>query len=197
MKVLIIGGFLGSGKTSILLQLAKHIVAREPKRDGTTVMIIENEIGDVSVDDKLLLSQGLAVKDLFAGCACCTSGGELLSDMNTIMREFSPEWIIVEATGVAFPRQIKESIEAYFHVPVKILALADASRWTRLRRALSNLLEAQMECADCILLNKVDLVDEDTANRVAEDLRSFNATAAIHKVTGIQPIDSGVWQSIL
>jgi G3E family GTPase len=90
MKVLIIGGFLGSGKTSVLLQLAKHIVAQEPKRDGTTVMIIENEIGDVGVDDKLLLSQGLAVKDLFAGCACCTSGGELLSDINTIMREVAP-----------------------------------------------------------------------------------------------------------
>lgn len=197
MKILIIGGFLGSGKTSILLQLAGHIVAQEPKRGGTTVMIIENEIGDVGVDDKLLLSQGLAVKDLFAGCACCTSGGELLSDINQIMNELSPEWIIVEATGVAYPRQIKELVETYFHVPVKILALADASRWMRLRNALSGLLESQMEAADCILLNKVDLVDEDTASAVAEDLRSFNADAAIHKITGIKPIDSGVWQSIL
>jgi G3E family GTPase len=197
MKILLIGGFLGSGKTSILLQLAKYLIAKERKPDGISVMIIENEIGDVGVDDKLLKSQGLEVKDLFAGCACCTSGGELLSDINKIKNEIDPNWIIIEATGVAYPRQIKESVETYFQVPVKILALADASRWKRLKNAMSGLLEAQMDVADCILINKVDLVDEETADKVAEDIRAFNGSADIRKVTGIRPIGEDVWQSIV
>jgi G3E family GTPase len=87
MKILLLGGFLGSGKTSILLQLAKHIIAKEGKTGSTTVMIIENEIGDVGVDDKLLTSQGLAVKELFSGCACCTSTGDLLMDIKKIRDE--------------------------------------------------------------------------------------------------------------
>jgi G3E family GTPase len=196
MKILIIGGFLGSGKTSILLQLAKYLITKEKNNSGTSVMIIENEIGDVGVDDKLLKSQGLAVKDLFAGCACCTSGGELVSDITQIRDEINPNWIIVEATGVAYPRQIKELVEEVFSVPVKIMSLADASRWMRLRNAMSGLLQDQMEAADCILLNKVDLVDEATAEVVAADLRAFKPTAEIHKVIGIRPIEDSVWQTI-
>jgi G3E family GTPase len=197
MKILLLGGFLGSGKTSILLQLAKHIIAKEGNTGGTTVMIVENEIGDVGVDDKLLKSQGLAVKDLFSGCACCTSGGFLLSDIRQIRQEMNPLWIIIEATGVAYPRQIKESIEISLNIPVKILAVADASRWKRLRRAMSAMIESQLDCADCILLNKVDLVDSETSDIIIEDLMSLNKSAAIHKTTGTQLIDESFWSAII
>ena len=195
MKLLLLGGFLGSGKTSVLLQLAKYIIAKEGA-DGTTVMIIENEIGDVGVDDKLLKSQGLAVKDLFSGCACCTSGGDLLNDIQKIKTEMDPKWIIIEATGVAYPRQIKESVEMCFGIPVKILILADAFRWKRLRNAMTGLIEAQLECADYILLNKVDRVEEAVADAIARDIRTFNEQAAIHKTTATQPIDQRIWISL-
>jgi G3E family GTPase len=197
MKILLLGGFLGSGKTSILLQLAKHIIAKEGKTGSTTVMIIENEIGDVGVDDKLLTSQGLAVKELFSGCACCTSTGDLLMDIKKIRDEINPEWIIIEATGVAYPRQIRESVETYFKIPVKILCIADAKRWKRLRNAMSQLIEAQLELADCILLNKVDLIDDETADAVVADIRTFNKTAVIHKTVGILPLDEAVWAAVV
>ena len=58
MNILLLSGFLGSGKTSVLLQLAKHIADTVPG-DGMKVMIIENEIGEVGVDDKILRAQGL------------------------------------------------------------------------------------------------------------------------------------------
>jgi G3E family GTPase len=197
MKILLLGGFLGSGKTSILLQLAKHIIEKEGSPGRTTVMIIENEIGDVGVDDKLLKSQGLTVKELFSGCACCTSAGDLLLDIQKIRDELDPKWIIVEATGVAYPRQIKESVEMYFQVPVKILVVADAKRWKRLRNAMSQLIDAQLELADLILLNKVDLVDEEAAEATLSDIRTFNERAELHKTTGILPVDEAVWAAIL
>ena len=196
MKILLLSGFLGSGKTSVLLQLAKHIADNTPG-EGTKVMIIENEIGEVGVDDKILRAQGLAVKDLFAGCACCTSGGDLIADITTIKETMDPAWIIIEATGVAYPRQIKENVERCFKLPVKILSLADASRWKRLKNYMSQLLEGQIECADLAIVNKTDLVSEDTVKSIAEDVRGFNPTAAIGFTVGNQPIDPAVWAPIL
>jgi len=192
MKILLLSGFLGSGKTSALLQLAAWLVRRSEK-DGTSVMIIENEIGEVGVDDKVLKAQGLQVKELFAGCACCTGGADLLADIRSIRASADPEWIIIEATGVAYPLQIKENIEACFHIPVKILALADAKRWKRLHAYMAQLIEAQVDSADCILLNKVDLVEESEADAIAAELRGYNATAEIHKIVANRSVDESVW----
>jgi G3E family GTPase len=192
MKVLLISGFLGTGKTSALLQLGAYLVKRENKA-GTSVMIIENEIGDIGVDDKVLKAQGLSVKELFSGCACCTSGGDLLTEIKDIMDSINPSWLIIEATGVAYPRQIKEMISSCFMLDVLILSLADAARWKKIRSYMPDLVDAQLADADCILLNKVDLVDENTADNITADLRSFNKKAEIHKVTANRAIDESVW----
>ena len=192
MKLLLLSGFLGSGKTSALLQLAGKLV-RASHTGGTSIMIIENEIGDVGVDDKVLRAGGLRVKELFAGCACCTGGASLLADIRTLRDTADPEWIVIEATGVADPRQIRENVEACFHIPVKILALADAKRWKRLRSYMAQLIEAQVEDADCILLNKVDLVEPEEAAAIAAELRQLNPRGEIHAVVANRPIEDSVW----
>ena len=195
MKILLLSGFLGSGKTSALLQLAAYLV-RTSSAEGTSVMIIENEIGEVGVDDKVLKARGLQVKELFAGCACCTGGADLLADIRTIRDTVKPEWIVIEATGVAYPLQIKESVEACFRIPVKILALADAKRWKRLHAYMAQLIEGQVDSADCILLNKVDLVSGEEADAIVRELRSYNSAAAIHKVIANKPMDESIWSFV-
>lgn len=192
MKVLLLSGFLGSGKTSALLQMAQYMVQKSTE-GGTSVMIIENEIGEVGVDDKVLKAQGLAVRELFAGCACCTGGADLITDLTTIQESVNPEWVIIEATGVAYPLQIKQSVEAYFKIPVKILSLADASRWNRLHKYMAQLIVAQVDSADCILLNKVDLVTNEVSAEIAGELRTYNPKAEIHMIVANQPIDEAVW----
>lgn len=192
MKVLLLSGFLGSGKTSALLQMAAYMV-RQSGRSDTSVMIIENEIGEVGVDDKVLKAQGLAVRELFAGCACCTGGADLLNDIRSIREAANPEWIVIEATGVAYPLEIKNNVESCFHIPVKILSMADAGRWKRLHSYMPQLIEAQVDSADCILLNKVDLVDEETADHIVGELRAYNPNAELHKVIANKPIDDSVW----
>lgn len=194
MKVLLLGGFLGSGKTSILLRLAQYLVSRS--EGGTKVMIIENEIGEVGVDDKLLKSQGLQVRELFAGCACCSGGADLINDISYIKKNYDPEWLIIESTGVAYPLQIKENVEGVFKVRVGVLCLADAQRWRRLRRAMSELIDCQLECADWILLNKVDLVEEEQLAGIEEDIKGINPRAEIHRTVGNRPMDDGIWRGI-
>ncbi len=192
MKILLLSGFLGSGKTSALLQMASYMV-RNSRKDGTSVMIIENEIGEVGVDDKVLKAQGLQVKELFAGCACCTGGADLLADLRTIQKTVDPEWVIIEATGVAYPRQIRDSVETCFKIPVKILALADAKRWKRLHAYMAQLIEAQVDAADCILLNKVDLVEKAEADAIEGELHRYNPASRIWQVVANQPMDDQIW----
>ena len=101
MRVIILGGFLGSGKTSVLLQLARYLVDNEKNSfSEVKVAIIENEIGDVGIDDKVIVNQGFSVTNLFAGCACCSLSGELVYNIKTIQKELNPEWLIIEATGI-------------------------------------------------------------------------------------------------
>ncbi|MDR2360380.1 MAG: cobalamin biosynthesis protein P47K [Oscillospiraceae bacterium] len=193
MKIILLGGFLGSGKTTVLLRLAADLLSDAPMSDSAEsaappigsvrVMIIENEIGDIGIDDKILRNQGLQVRELFSGCACCTSGGDLLQDIDRIYREINPEWLIIEATGVAYPRAIRDKITELFDLRVKILAIADAERWKRLQNAMSELISAQLDGADVILLNKTDTIDSDSADELVSEITAINPAAEIHKVS--------------
>ena len=196
MKILLLSGFLGSGKTSALLQLAKHIADNTPG-EGTKVMIIENEIGEVGVDDKVLRAQGLAVKDLFAGCACCSVSGELVTAASRIQKEYDPEWLIVETTGLAYPIRIQENLRYALDMEARIGVLVDASRWRRLRIPMENLLMGQIQGSDAVLVNKIDLVDEAAIQAVDKDVLSFEPKANIYHISGLRPVTEDVWKGVL
>ena len=194
MKILLIGGFLGSGKTSFILQLAHHMI--EDMGIGN-VVILENEIGEISVDDKVLMGAGYQVRGLFAGCVCCTLAGELPGSVLQIQRELHPDWLIMEATGVAFPGTIKENLERAVGIPCRICCLADAQRWKRLHAAMGDLFRCQLEDADVILVNKADLVDADTLSQVTEAVRGINGTALLSSICANEPLSAGLYDNIL
>lgn len=194
MKFLIIGGFLGSGKTSFLLQLARHLVQ---VRRARQVVILENEIGQVSVDDRLLGDSGLQVQGMFAGCVCCTMAGELPGNVKRIQKELDPDWILMEATGVAFPYAIRENLIRFLEEPPQVVCLADASRWRKLLPAVGHLLPHQLRDADQILINKVDLVTEQELEWVKESVTAINQTASLIPVRAIERIPEEVLDRII
>ena len=197
MKVLILGGFLGSGKTTILLQLAKYIIG-DNADDSAKVVIIENEIGEVGVDNVLLESGGLQVQNMFAGCVCCTLAGELVPTIRQIKDEYNPELVILEATGVACPAAIAEMINSgTTDVPVRICTIVDAKRWPRIRPAIGNLIEDQLLDASTVLVNKIDLVSENEADDVAAEILTINKNANIYKVSMQDKLDDKMCQAIL
>lgn len=189
MKILILGGFLGSGKTSVLLQLAQYLVQQSSGNQNSRVAIIENEIGQIGIDDKLLRGNGYTVRDIFSGCVCCSLNSDLLSGVQEIKREVDPEWLIIEATGVAFPDKIAESLFTNLGIAAQIVTLVDASRWQRIRLPLANLIEGQLNDAHLILINKTDLVEETVLREVEADLWELNSDASIYLINGIKPID--------
>ena len=194
MKILLVGGFLGSGKTSFILKLAHHMIE---DLGITQIVILENEIGEISVDDKVLAGAGYQVRGLFAGCVCCTLAGELPSSVKQIERDINPDWIIMEATGVAFPCNIKENLTGALGMECRIVCLADAKRWKRLNNAMANLLEYQLRDADLILVNKADLVDEATLAEVMDNVRAYNGTAKIAATCANEAIPLDLMDSVV
>jgi len=198
MKVIILGGFLGSGKTSVLLQLAEFLVSRSLKEAVTTpVVIVENEIGGAGVDNLLLENQGLTVKNLFAGCACCTSSAQLEDTVSFLKNEYNPKWIIIEATGLAYPDKIKHTVEAAFGVETGIITLVDATRWFRLIAAMEPFVSGQLENAGGVLVNKIDCVDENCVAEVIKSLKTYNPTIPCYPISAITKHTNGFWETLL
>ena len=197
MKIRLLGGFLGSGKTSVLLPLAKYL-AEHSTYAGTRVAIVENEIGDVSIDGITLRNAGLSVTELFSGCICCTLGTELLNGLFEMERTQNPEWVIIEATGVACPGSVRESIlEAIRTVTeVRTAVLCDAERLQLLLKAIINIAPQQIRDADVLLLNKIDLVDEQTLQEAEATIRELNAEAPVFRICAKEGIDEAVFAAV-
>ncbi|MDR2520205.1 MAG: cobalamin biosynthesis protein P47K [Eubacteriaceae bacterium] len=197
MKFIVLGGFLGAGKTSALIQFAKHLVGDNPE-NATKCVIIENEIGEIGIDDQVLKNDGgYEVKGLFSGCVCCSMSGELVVSLHKIMNDLQPEFIIMEATGVAYPANIKETVENSLKIPAKIVCLVDAKRWKRLLVPMAMLIPGQLEGAEVILINKIDTVDETALSEIDESVKGFNDTAIRYHISANEHIDEAIWEKIV
>lgn len=187
-KVLILSGFLGSGKTTVLLQLIGHLKAKHGP--DFRIAIIENEIGSASVDSGVITEAGYSVTEMLSGCACCTLIGQLVPAIRKLTEELEPQLIVLEATGMATPSSMRDNIEQYGGCPVRVITLVDASRWQRILRALRILLEEQVECADVICVNKCDLAAESQLGDVESTVREMNARAPLVYSSALSPMSA-------
>lgn len=196
MNIAILGGFLGSGKTSLLIQLLHHLTG-DADEGETRVAVIENEIGAIGIDNQLIQGEGFQVKNLFAGCVCCTMTGDLIRSIETIGKELSPQWLVVESTGVAYPGRMKEVILKTFGIESRIAIVVDAKRWRRLLGPLENLIIGQLEDADAVLINKTDLVSPEELEGIRQSVYAFNERACQYAVCATRTIERAVWESVM
>lgn len=197
MNVLILSGFLGSGKTSTLLPLAKYIVGQSASAAENKVMILENEVGEIGIDDAFLRGGGFQVDTLFSGCACCTVAGELITAVSEIRKRFDPDWLILETTGVAYPKKIQENLFETYGMTARICVLVDAARWKRLLIPMQGLLSGQIIGSDIVLVNKIDLVDAAVLPEIDADILAFEPAAVIEHLSALSEIPTSVWAAVL
>ena len=198
MKIIILGGFLGAGKTSILIQMAEYLVAREEKSSTEyKVAIIENEVGDVGIDDKVLVNEGFSVSNMFAGCACCSLAGELVFSIRNIRKNLNPDWLIIEATGIAHPGSMRETIRKGLKCSSYIITVVDAKRWIRLARAMETMVIGQLEDSSKVLMNKSDLVNNDDLEQVKSSIHSYNSNVVSIPVSAKEGIPRALWGEII
>ncbi|WP_373486280.1 GTP-binding protein [Acetobacterium malicum] len=198
MKILILGGFLGSGKTSVLMQLAEYLVSLEKEyHSEVKVAIVENEIGAIGIDDKVLKKAGFIFNNLFSGCACCSLTGELVASIKKIQTELDPQWLIIEATGVAYPGSIRTVILDEVGLDATILIIADAKRWQRLVNAMELLVSGQLEDTSIVLLNKVDLISSAELIQVEHSILNYNQTAEVIPISAKAVIPEDILKKIV
>ena len=188
MRMLCIGGFLGSGKTTLLLRAARHLAAA-----SQTVAVIENEIGEIGVDGQIVSDLGMPVRELFGGCVCCTLQAGLVEALREIEATMSPDWVIVEPTGLASPGDLVDAVHAWAPVvtDIHILTLVDAVRFSVLKEMAEPLIEAQIKAAEVVAVNKIDQVDTAVVDAVVHDVAALNPSATTLAISATQDGDLG------
>ncbi len=185
MNIVVFGGFLGSGKTTVLMQLAEYLTKKSESSVSTPVVILENEVSDMGIDNQFLSRKGYTVTNIFSGCICCTVSSGLKESVRMIRNNWNPEWLLIEATGLAYPDSIVRILSDTESVDrVYVISIADANRWKRVEHAMHEFAVSQMSCADLILINKTDLADAETIDYVKQKLQQINSDAKQFCISG-------------
>jgi|TARA_B100000035_G_scaffold65036_1_gene52825 G3E family GTPase len=153
----LISGYLGTGKTTLINNLLRTTKKK--------IALLVNDFGDVNIDESLIEARTDSVLSIAGGCVCCSYGNELIETLESMnSNEILPDHIVLEASGIALPSKIIQTISLMdflsFHGTV---LLTDASR---LRSQLNDLyisdtISLQIEQHDLLVLNKTDLLEED------------------------------------
>jgi len=180
-RIAVISGFLGSGKTTTIIQLGRMLRLRYGKK----IAIVVNEIGEVDVDGKFIRDFGLDVKEILGGCICCSVRQDLVTTIKTLLTSFNPDIILIEPTGIALPQQIVNMVSAlaleHEHISLApVIVLVDGVRFREVLRELKDFLLHQIKEAEVVGINKIDSIDRKFELELLKStLREINPRATI------------------
>jgi len=177
MDVLLVSGFLGAGKTTLI----KHLLTSEIGWIGKVAVIV-NEVGEVGIDGTLLSGQNVDMVELTSGCICCTIQTDFIKAVQEIRDRVDPDFLVVEATGVAQPGDM---FDILFYSPLSdftalknMVTVVDAD-FFKAREVLGTFYNNQIRFSDTLILNKVDLVKPSLLSEIEGLLRETNPGARI------------------
>jgi G3E family GTPase len=176
VPVLLVTGFLGAGKTTVVNHLLAHA-------EGRRIAAVVNDFGAINIDAELISGAGDGVVSLANGCICCSLEGDLLRTLAALLRrDPQPEFIVIETSGVADPADIVRNLMdpvIWKEAPLEtVLCVLDA---TISAAALNDdaLVHSQLRAADVVAMSKVDLADETQRRQLRDAVRALRAAAVI------------------
>ena len=189
IPVTILTGFLGSGKTTLL----NRILSEE---HGKRIAVIENEYGEVGIDQALVINADEEIFEMSNGCICCTVRGDLIRILGNLMKRRDKfDYVLVETTGLADPGPVAQTffmddeIRAEFALD-GIVTLVDAAHIGQ-QIGRSDESAEQIAFADVLVLNKTDLVDDDQLDALETRLREMNRlTRVVRSERANIPVDT-------
>lgn len=184
IPVTILTGFLGSGKTTLLNHILKD-------QHGKRIAVIENEFGEVGIDNELVIGVEEEIFEMNNGCICCTVRGDLIRTLNDLAkRKEKFDYILIETTGLADPAPVAqtffvdEKIAKRFRLD-GIVTVVDAKHvWQHIED--SSECKEQIAFADVLLLNKSDLVSKEELDKLEQKIRSMNALVKMYRTVNAE-----------
>ena len=185
IKIDVISGFLGAGKTTLIKKLF------ESGFHGEKIVLIENEFGEIGIDGGFLKESGIEIKEINSGCICCSLVGDFSSSIKEIIEKFNPERIIVEPSGVGKLSDIINAIKE-IEAEVKLNILATVVDGPKTKVYLKNFGEFfinQVDAADTVIINKIDKLNNEKLLEVVGLIKEKNPhaniiTTPINSLTG-------------
>lgn len=157
VSVHIIAGFLGAGKTTFINKLFADGV------DARSTVLIENELGETSIDDQLLQAGDLEVRTLTSGCVCCSLRGDLADTIELVVSKFAPKTIIIEPTGIACPNElIRICSNDLWHLPLtveSVVTIVNAQNADELIDLDIGVFSVQLEQARLVVLSRTQFLE--------------------------------------
>jgi G3E family GTPase len=181
IPVSIIGGFLGAGKTTLL----NHVLS---ENHGVRAGVLVNDFGAINIDAKLVVGVEGETVNLANGCVCCTIRDDLMGAcLGLLQRPDPPEHLLIETSGVSDPIPVLETflqpeLEALFSLS-STLVVVDAEHLPGLRGEMAHLARVQIQAADHVVVNKVDLVTSEALAKVKQRVHKIAPGSRIIEVS--------------
>lgn len=175
VKVDIISGFLGAGKTTLIKKLLGEAL------QDTKMVLIENEFGEIGIDGGFLQEVGVEIREMNSGCICCSLSGDFKTALQEVLDTYTPERVIIEPSGVGKLSDVVNAVEAVesdLEIASKV-AVVDVNKCKMYLKNFGEFFLNQVETADTILLSRTGNVSNEKVQQVVDLLREHNAHATI------------------
>ena len=186
VKIDIISGFLGAGKTTLIKKLLKEAF------EGEQVVLIENEFGEIGIDGGFLKDAGIEIREMNSGCICCSLVGDFGTSLKEVVDKYHPDRILIEPSGVGKLSDVIKAVQGVQGDVDIVLnsytTVVDAKKCKMYMRNFGEFFNNQVEYAGAIIMSRTDIIDEKKAQQAMELLRGINAKAAII-TTPIEKLD--------
>lgn len=169
MKILLVSGFLGAGKTTFIKELAKNI--------NLEFVVLENEYADIGVDKDFLDEKNLNVWEMSEGCICCSMKGDFKSSIKRIYSEINPEYLVVEPTGVGMLSSIIENIREINNNDIEILSpitLIDITSFSEYLETFNSFFTDNLKNTGKVILTKLENSNHFEIENIKNEILKIN-----------------------
>lgn len=177
IKIDVISGFLGAGKTTFIKKLLQEALA------GEKVVLIENEFGEIGIDGGFLKDSGIEIREMNSGCICCSLVGDFESSLAEVLTTYQPDRVIIEPSGVGKLSDVMKAVKAVAANMDVVLnsatTIVDAAKCKLYMKNFGEFFNNQIEHAGTIILSRTDVVDAGKVKKDVELIRQFNQHAKV------------------
>lgn len=175
VKVDVISGFLGAGKTTLIKKMFESDISKEQ------VVIIENEFGEIGIDGTFLKEAGVQIREINSGCICCSLVGDFESSIKEVINKFNPDRIIIEPSGVG---KLSDIVKAILKVdaPLElniVVTVVDGGKCKMYIKNFGEFYIDQVKEAHNIVISKTDKLSEEKVRLALEQIKEINPNCSV------------------